>query len=246
MDLIIEILDDLLDMKFNLIQSEFDPEMAPLLKREIKKHKVLISRLSQKNLKEIAALSQILKEKELPDYFLRKKLNAKLGYGIFLHPYASPLVKGQVVGLYSGEISLIPQNAPDSSGFAFNLISNMHLEKEVQTKWDRENRYHPRRLYTFKLDALKKGNFTRYINHSEKPNLIAYMVSIPENSFGINPSPIEIVYFVKRKINPGEQLLISYEAGEKSYWEANEESAYPMDPKTFKLKKPSPYLFQSY
>src|SRR5690606_41421034 len=87
-----------------------------------------------------------------------------------------------------------------------------------------------------KLDARHKGNFTRFINHSENPNLAAYTISVPKNPFGIAPSPIEVVYFAKKKIRPGEQLLVSYEDGAKNYWNRSMGNPFPMTPQTFLLR----------
>ena len=95
--------------------------------------------------------------------------------------------------------------------------------------------YRPNRFYSAKLDAYKKGNFTRFINHSEKPNMEAKMVCIPKNPYRLEPSPMEIVYVVKRKILPGQQLLVSYEAGGKTYWKASNIKPFPMVASTFQL-----------
>lgn len=224
-------------MRFNLNQAYISPKTEPLLLREIRRHQkeLELTPLSQKNLRELVGILNSIEKNGIPNYLVCKKLNAMLGYGIFLHPDAKSLTKGQVVAPYSGEISLIPQNAYDPSTYAFNLINGIRLEKEEQFKWDKQNQFHPNRLYSFKLDAMKKGNFTRYINHSEAPNLIAYMVSIPKNIYGVPPSPLEVVYFVNKKIHPGEQLLISYEEGEKSYWNTTTGKPLPMTPQAFKL-----------
>jgi hypothetical protein len=92
------------------------------------------------------------------------------------------------------------------------------LTQEEQKKFDPKSKYHPTRLYSLKLDALKKGNFARFINHSEKPNVVAFMMALPKNTLGLEPMPVEIIYCAKKTIRPGEQLMVSYEDGEKSYW----------------------------
>lgn len=224
-------------MRFNLTQSCYHPDIEPLLRLEIKRKLGALSPLSKDELKEIAEISKSIQKNTLPPHLVRKKLNPELGYGIFLHPKAPPLVKGQVVGIYAGEIVLVAQNAPDESAYAFALIDDILLDKQAQLKWDSAHRYHPKRLYSFKLDAWKTGNFTRFINHSEKPNLISYMVCVPKNHYGITPSPIEVVYFVKKKIQPGEQLLVSYERGQKNYWQGHKGEAFPMTPQTFRLNQ---------
>lgn len=222
-------------MKYNLQQSIFTQDIEMLISKELKKHKIYLHPLNSKNLEEIAQVKQLIEAHGLPPYFVRKKLDGKLGHGIFLHPDASPLLKGQVIAPYAGEVSLVPQNAPDSSAFAFDLICDIRLKKEDHSLCDPNNKYHPNRFYTLKLDALKKGNFTRFINHSETPNIIAYLVKIPKNKFGISPSPVEVVYFVKKKILPGEQLLVCYEDGEKKYWNSTTGKPFPMTPRTFRI-----------
>lgn len=207
----------------------------PLLKQAIALEHGSLTPLSKNELKEMAEVAEMIKKAGIPKYLVRKKLNDTVGYGIFLHPDAAPLDKGRMIAPYAGKISLVPQFAPDESTYAFSLIEDLLLDKEDQQKWDAANRYHPKRLYSFKLDAWKKGNFTRFINHSEKPNLAAYTVCIPKNRYGIPPSPIEVVYFAKKKILPGEQLLVSYEVGAKNYWNAHEGNACPMTPRSFRL-----------
>jgi hypothetical protein len=92
-----------------------------------------------------------------------------------------------------------------------------------------------RRLYSVDLDADKKGNFTRFINHSEKPNIEAQFVKIPSNKLGISPGSCEVIYVAKKTIHPGEQLLVCYEGDDKSYWGALKIKPFPMTPKTFVL-----------
>ncbi|MCC5831709.1 MAG: SET domain-containing protein [Chlamydiales bacterium] len=220
---------------FNLIQAFYDPEIKPLLEKSIQLEFGSLAPLTKEELKEIASLKEPILGGGIPKHLVRKKLNKDLGYGIFLHPKASPLVKGQVIAPYAGEISLVPQNAPDESAYAFSLIENLLLDREEQRYWDKARLPHPKRLYSFKLDAWKKGNFTRYINHSDKPNLAAYTVCIPNNHYGIAPSLIEVVYFVKKKIRPGEQLLVSYEVGANNFWNGGKGKPFPMTPQTFQL-----------
>ncbi len=222
-------------MNFNLVQACFDPKLTPLLRREIKRELGTLTPLSKGELEEIAAISERIKKGQLPKHFVRKKISPEIGYGIFLHPDAEPLVKEEVIAPYAGEISLVPQYTHDPSSYAFTLIEDILLDKGEQKKWDSGSHFHPKRHYTFKLDAWKKGNFTRFINHSEKPNLAAYTVRIPKNPYGIAPAPIAVVYFVKKKILPGDQLLVCYEQSEKSFWNSEQGKAFAMTPQTFRI-----------
>lgn len=222
-------------MKYKLSRPVIDKELLFIIKCEIKKQKIPVDRMSKKNLKELAQVSQAIRKQGCPKHLICKKLRNGLGRGIFLHPNAKPILKGQVIASYAGEISVVPQNEPDEGSYSFAPLENFHLSKSEQALLDKKNTYHSRRLYALKLDALKKGNFTRFINHSEKPNVIAETFKIPTNSFGLALAPIEIVYIAKKTILPGEQLLISYEAGEKSYWKFSEIKPFPMTPRTFRL-----------
>ena len=49
--------------------------------------------------------------------------------------------------------------------------------------------------------------------------MVAYLCRIPA-VHGLAPAAIEVIYCVKKTIRPGEQLLVSYEDGENSYWKA--------------------------
>ncbi len=222
-------------MKYKLPRQVFTPECVEVIIREMKKQKIKLSSATKQDLKDIKKICQVIKKSGLPDHLICKKLPADLGRGIFLHPKAESLEKGEIIAPYAGALSIVPQNLADDGSYAFEPVAELHLTKEEQSYFDPKCRYHPRRLYSLKLDALKQGNFTRFINHSEKPNVVACMMSIPSNRLGVNPAPIEIIYMVKKKIHPGEQLLVSYEDGEKSYWGAFKIKPFPMTPKTFQL-----------
>lgn len=222
-------------MKFKLARQILRPEISKVISREMRKQKFPLSRISKKELKELAELARIIETQGLPSYLVCKKLPHDLGSGIFLHPNAAPILRDQVIAPYSGELTIEQQNLADDACYAFAPLSDMYLEKEEQSLFDKNARYHPKRLYSLKLDAEKKGNFTRFINHSDKPNVAAHTVAIPKNPYGLEPSCIEIVYFAKKTIHPGEQLLVCYEAGDSSYWNALDVQPFHMTPKTFQL-----------
>jgi hypothetical protein len=222
-------------MRFKLPFQLADPAINGIISREIRKQKISVLRASQKRLKEIAEVCSQVQRSGLPKYLVRKKLPQGLGYGIFLHPAAKPLLKGRVIAPYSGVVSISPKHQPDDSAYVFELIANVRLLKQEQSLFSKGLSYQSNRLYSINLDALKKGNFTRFINHSETPNIIAHLVRIPANDLDLTPSPLQIIYFVKKKILPGEQLLVCYEEGEKSYWTSFKEKPVPVNPQTFRL-----------
>ncbi len=148
--------------------------------------------------------------------------------------------RGTPIAPYSGKVRIRPQNLElpspeDDSDYVFTLLSDLQLTREEQQKWDPSRAYHPKRLYAVEVDALNTGNFTRFINHSEKPNVEAHFVKIPSNKKGLSPAPFELIYVAKKAIHPGEQLLICYEGEGKSYWGAMKIKPFPMTPTTFHL-----------
>ncbi|MGB7977990.1 MAG: SET domain-containing protein [Chlamydiales bacterium] len=217
-------------MKFNLKRQTISEDILKIVSRTWKKKDLDSYNLTKKNLKELSKVLNEIEQWTLPRYLVRVKLKGKLGYGIFLHPKAEPILAGQVIAPYAGEVSIVPQNETDDADYAFDPVTDFHLTKEEQAKFDPKKRYHPRRLYALKLDAAKKGNFTRFINHSDKPNVVAYLVSSRSN-------PYEIIYFAKKTIRPGEQLLVCYEDDQESYWGVLGIKPFPMTPQTFRLPK---------
>lgn len=222
-------------MKFNLPFQVVDPAISGIISREILRQKISLVRASKKQLKEMAKVAKEIKAHGIPRYFVRKKLPDGLGHGIFLHPSSKPILKGQVIAPYSGDAFIAPDSHDDDSAYVFELIADARLTKEEQALLSPKLSYRAGRRYSINLDALKKGNFTRYINHSGAPNIVAHQVHIPSNDLGVPPSPLHIVYFAKKIIRPGEQLLVSYEEGDKSYWGPMKVEPHPIYPRTFLL-----------
>ncbi len=203
--------------------------------KKIKEEDLHIPRAKPLHLSQIADILKKIELSGLPESLVVVKLKGKLGFGVFLKPDAKPILRGEPIAPYSGDVYIAPQNSGEGSDYAFSLISDLVLSKEEQKIFDPQNRFHPKRLYSIDLDADKKGNFTRFINHSSKPNVEARLVRIPKNGVGLEPAPFEIVYFAKKKILPGEQLLVCYEGEDKSYWGALNIKPFPMNPRTFRL-----------
>jgi hypothetical protein len=222
-------------MKYQLPQPFMTEELAQIVSREVKRQKLEVLRMAKRQLKQLADVLSAIRKKGLASYLVRRKLPGNLGYGIFLHPKAKPLLKGQVIGPYSGNIELVLQHEPDDSAYAFSPIDRMHLTREEQAVLDSAHRFHPGRQYALNVNAERSGNFTRFINHSAKPNVVAELFKIPKNEFGVSSTPIEVIYLVKKTILPGEQLLINYEGEENSYWHALGIKPDPVTPRTFRL-----------
>lgn len=213
------------------------PNIKEIVDRELERLECLLGEASKKNLKELALVLESITKSGLPDYLVLKKISNKIGHGIFLHPDAKPLTKGQIVGPYSGILSIEVENKEDDSAYAFSLLDQLHLTKEEQKALNSKIKFIPTRKYMLNLDASKVGNFTRFINHSITPNVEAMIMAIPENKVGIEEMPIEVIYVVKKKIIPGEQLLICYEDEKATYWEAYGIEPIAMNPQTYRLDK---------
>lgn len=224
-------------MKYKLQRQEIDKLLFNFCFNRIKRDKIDVPLANKKIVQGIPAILKEIRKKGLPSYLLIKKLKGKLGYGVFLHPEAKPIPRGAPIAPYSGKVILSPQNMGNDSDYAFGLISDLLLTREEQRKWDPTRSYRPRRLYSVDLDAHKKGNFTRFINHSETPNIEAKFVRIPRNSEGLSPSSFEIIYVAKKTIRPGEQLLVCYEGEDKTYWGVLKIKPFPMTPRTFLLNQ---------
>src|SRR5271170_7173856 len=142
-------------MKFKLFRSVLNKEITQIVAREARKQKLKLVKASKKELNQLASLVCIAKE-GLPKHLVCKKLPGNLGYGIFLDPTAKPLLKGEVIGPYAGEVSLLPQNKPDDSAYAFEPLSDITITKEEHSFLGNTFRYHPKRLYWLNVDAEKK------------------------------------------------------------------------------------------
>lgn len=224
-------------MKFRTPRAVMDPEIAQIAAREIRKQKIEVIKATQKNLKELKKICDAVEISGLPGYLVCKKLPNGLGKGIFLHPKAKPIKKGTIIGPYSGKASIIGQNDPGDSAYAFAPICEIRLTKKEQARFDPKRSFHPRRLYALDIDAIEEGNFIRFVNHSEKPNVEALLYRIPKNSLNLPPSPAEVMYVAKKTIRPGEQLLVSYEGEDKSYWNSLNIKPVPVDPRTYLLSE---------
>ena len=224
-------------MKFSLPRQILDKKIFALVSKEVEKQNEMVISASKKNLKGLAAALSEITDHTLPKHLQLEKLGNNLGMGVFLRSDSCPILKGEVIAPYSGIITIVPSNDPNETGYMFELLSNIHLNREEQLLLHPNRPFHPGRLYSIQLDALKKGNFTRFINHSSHPNLIAHLISTPsKNPYNLEPMPIEVIYIAKKTIHPGEQLLISYENdGENNYWGPAKIKPFPMTPKTFTL-----------
>ncbi len=224
-------------MRFKDPRQLIDGILKKSVLKKLRKNRIHVPRGAKKLLMEIVSVSKKIEEKGLPERFVLRKLKGKLGHGIFLHPDAKPILKGEVIAPYAGEVALVPQDSESDSDYIFGLITGLVLTKEEQRLFDPTRSYRPRRRYSLDLDGEKRGNFTRFINHSTKPNIEAELLQIPANSLGLETGPCEIIYVARKKILPGQQLLVCYEGKDKSYWGALKIKPFFMTPNTFQLNR---------
>lgn len=221
--------------RFSLPRPIIPESMLDIIEKEIQRQDLDVVEADKKQLLELKKVCDEIEKNGLPSNLVCKKLPKGLGYGIFLHPNAKPIKKGAIIGSYSGKVSLFPQSEPGESVYSFAPVFDIRLSKDKQKLFDPKKRYHPRRLYSMDIDAEKTGNFIRFVNHSSKPNLVAYLFRIPNNPYGLTPSPIEVIYLSDKTIYPGEQLLISYEGDDGTYWKYLKIKPVPITPKTYQL-----------
>ena len=130
---------------------------------------------------------------EAPWYM--KFISKKVGYGIFA---AADIEPGQLIGEYTGLIYdalTYTKRTPRNSNYAWSIYAPASKKNAI----------------LFHVDAKDHCNFTRMINHSYEPNVIAVTMHGPDGS--------RILYVATEKIKKDEQILVNYGTG---YWEGRE------------------------
>lgn len=120
-----------------------------------------------------------------------KYISKKVGYGIFA---AADIKKGQLISEYVGIIydkKTYLNKLPYNANYCWSMIPHSSITTEVQ----------------FYVDAIKSCNFTRFINHSYKPNVTPLAIYTPEG--------YRMLYVACEDIAKDEQLLVNYGNG---YW----------------------------
>lgn len=140
-----------------------------------------------------------LLQAQAPPPLIISWINSTLGYGVFA---GEEMGEGTVIGAYFGEIVLSKAIRPNDYVFGYRT---------------------PQFSTPFHIDAGKQGGITRFINHSESPNLEVVPVLLDGllHLFFLSLCPIE----------KGRQLTISYGS---SYWKARgivpSSSTFSLDP----------------
>ncbi|MFY7842392.1 MAG: SET domain-containing protein-lysine N-methyltransferase [Rhabdochlamydiaceae bacterium] len=162
-------------------------------------HTVSLSSYVEKKISQLKDTEfQTSKQKWFKSYFLKefkscffpdlciKWVNDKVGYGVFTEK-ALPL--HTYVGEYVGLIKKKPFFLNQANPYLFEYYLGEYLRAKLV------------------IDAKSMGNHTRFINHSDQPNLD--VISIIEGK------ELHIIFYTKQKIEKGKQL--TYDYGE-TYW----------------------------
>jgi len=112
--------------------------------------------------------------------FILKKVNPLVGYGVFAK---NPISYLTYIGEYTGIVRKRHKKQDSLNDYVFGYVIGPQ-----DTPWV--------------IDAEKKGNFTRFINHSYTPNLTSRWM--------ICDGVAHIILFANRKIKAGEQLTYDY------------------------------------
>jgi SET domain-containing protein len=132
----------------------------------------------------------ILYERELQSGYTAnvaiKWIDDSFGYGLFAE---DDLPAMTFVGVYTGVIRRRFRLHPNHNAYCFHYPSGF---------W---------RWKVFMIDAENKGNYTRFINHSDKPNLKPVCV--------VNRGLLHIVFLTNQHVVKGAQLTFNYGS---DYW----------------------------
>ena len=166
-------------------------------------------------------------------------LGEALGNGAFLDPANPSLRAGTILGIYSGEYKLyqIDHLGDVDLSYAFELTEIISLDEDEHLKFFGSlDTYTDDGDYVIYSDALKKGNWTRNINHGgEHANCTAELVRYSTR----NEEDKQVEHWVvlvktSKKIKPGEQLLFDYGA---NYWKKYGFVPTSMKPSTYTLSE---------
>lgn len=126
-----------------------------------------------------ALLEKELRKKSLPDIYI-KWINAFIGYGIFA---AKDIPEYTFIGEYSGLIKRRRRRRDLGNDYIFGYVTGPSDTP-------------------YMIDAEKYGNFVRFINHSDEPNLTSRWI--------ISDNISHIVLFANRFIPKDTQLTYDY------------------------------------
>lgn len=150
------------------------------------------------------------------------KHHSTIGWGVFVAE-GKTIEARKIVGIYTGKVMLVNPRDPkdkrnsDPDDYNFCIKTNrIHLERAEFNALQKEGSarcddgYDLSKGLEFIVDASQTGNFTRFINHSNTPNLKA-QCKLAKFKGGMQ---IVIVLIAKKTIT-NEPLSLNYGSG---YW----------------------------
>jgi hypothetical protein len=155
----------------------------------------------------------------LPKNFILKK-HPKIGYGVFTH---DKIIKPKtILGIYTGKLLISPMDTIKcGSLYIYGIEENVKINKLQYDKLMEEGfipktrkKFNPEDTYEITVDAQNEGNWTRFINHSDRSNCAVEFrrIEVFKGGFIILP-----VIISKKKILPHTQVTTNYGA---AYWKA--------------------------
>jgi len=173
----------------NTIEPVSDYVLEKIKKRAKRKYFPLFDKKHNKWINSLYA-DAIRNKKEAP--YQIKKVNPLVGFGVFAKKDIPELT---FIGEYAGDLRARKKH-DGTNDYIFGYMVGM-----FRTPWV--------------IDAEKRGNFTRFINHSFYPNVSSRGVVVD----GI----YHVIFFANRPIKKGEQLTYDYGP---TYWRRR---SYPQD-----------------
>lgn len=169
----------------------------------------------------MARLYKEVRDLGLPKSFILKK-HPKIGYGVFTQ---DKMVKPKtILGIYTGKLILIRVDSEEEneSLYVYGIEEEVSLTRHQYNRLMKEGfipksrkKFDPEEKFEITLDAEKEGNWTRFINHSDRPNCAVELrkIHVCEDGYIVLPMIIS-----KRKIMPHTQVTTSYGS---DYWKAS-------------------------
>ena len=152
------------------------------------------------------------------------RINSQVGVGVFLKPDQKAIPKGALIGLYAGFFTISAKSEARNSAYLMGVSTEKLTKREIALITSSKPKTDGS-CYQIDVDANFGGNFTRYINHS------TYHGNL-ENRLIEYKRMLQVAFYAKKRINPGEQLLYSYGM---QYWKQIGIKPSLMTPTTYKL-----------
>ncbi|MBT3393518.1 MAG: SET domain-containing protein-lysine N-methyltransferase [Waddliaceae bacterium] len=113
-------------------------------------------------------------------------INDAVGFGVYAE---NDIAAGDYIGEYTGIVRRRSMLSLNINGYCFNYPSK------------------PWKLKSYMIDASRSGNHTRFINHSDTPNIAP--------SYALYDDIVHIIFTATKTIPMGTQLTLNYG---KDYW----------------------------